>query len=279
MNNYDKALKRIECEKLKRPIITYSCIGPTGPAGPATIEVGKTYTIDPTDNASVKNVGTTQNAILEFSIPKGNGEKIRVGKTEVTDSNANVIDNFDGTTHTLDFYLPLGPTGPKGLELIESAYLVTFQDNYPPEGLKVSTMEEIPITRIEISTSDICSLNNNTIKFKKTGHYKISFKVNAYTKIDTTFNPDEDFVSLGFKPKDSDNIYIGASTFTSDNIEKTLIGEGILSVVNLDTEYNIVNLGKKDIYLKTPDLKNISSISYFINSPVTIIIEYLGRTQ
>lgn len=281
MNNYQKALKKIECEKKRRPILACSIPGPTGPKGPATISIGKTYTLNPNEDAMVKNTGTDENTILNFYIPKGNGDKIKVGKTYTVTENANVVDNLDNDMHTLDFYIPKGEkgdTGATGPQLIESSYLATFVDNYPDLGLKISPNENMPITRIEIMTSDICSLDNNTIKFKKIGHYKISFKVYTYTKIDGTFNPNEDFVALGFKPSNSDNIYIGSSNFT--NNEPSLIyASGILSVVDLNTEYNIVNLGKKDIYLKTPDLKNINSNSYFVNSPVTIIIEYLGKSS
>lgn len=43
-------------------------------------------------------------------------------------------------------------------------------------------MEDIPISRKEIDNKNIVTLNNNKIKFNKAGHYKISFKVNAYVK-------------------------------------------------------------------------------------------------
>lgn len=45
------------------------------------------------------------------------------------------------------------------------------------------------------------------------------FKVNAYVKKnDTNFDSNQDFVALDFKPKDSDNIYIGASAFITDEV-------------------------------------------------------------
>lgn len=48
----------------------------------------------------------------------------------------------------------------------------------------------------------------NNIKFRKIGHFKVSFKVNAYIKKnDTNFDPNQDFVALGFKQKDSNNLY------------------------------------------------------------------------
>ena len=43
----------------------------TGPTGPATITVGTTTTSAPGTSAIVTNTGTNQNAILNFTIPRG----------------------------------------------------------------------------------------------------------------------------------------------------------------------------------------------------------------
>ena len=53
--------------------------------------------------------------------------------------------------------------------------------------------------------------------------------------------------------------------------------QGVIAVNNLDEQYEVVNLGNKDIYLNSSDLNNIKSDSYFTKSLVTIIIEYMGR--
>ena len=45
--------------------------GPPGPQGPSTIDVGTTTTGAPGTNASVINAGTNVNAILDFTIPRG----------------------------------------------------------------------------------------------------------------------------------------------------------------------------------------------------------------
>ena len=45
--------------------------GPTGPQGPATITVGTTTNGLPGTSATVTNVGTPQNVILDFVIPSG----------------------------------------------------------------------------------------------------------------------------------------------------------------------------------------------------------------
>ena len=46
--------------------------GARGPQGPASISVGLTETVMPDSNASVENIGTAEDLILKFSIPKGN---------------------------------------------------------------------------------------------------------------------------------------------------------------------------------------------------------------
>lgn len=51
--------------------------GPEGPQGPtgdaATIAVGNVFTSAPGSNAEVSNTGTSSNAVLDFTIPRGGG--------------------------------------------------------------------------------------------------------------------------------------------------------------------------------------------------------------
>ena len=119
MNNNDNELLRCAMEKIKRDekFKPNCCIflptggtgtvgptGPTGPQGPATITVGLTTTTAPGTEASVTNVGTAENTILEFSIPAGatgaTGADGATGPTGPTGATG-----VDGAT---------GPTGPTG---------------------------------------------------------------------------------------------------------------------------------------------------------------------
>ena len=96
MNNNDNELERCAREKIKRdsrfkPACNTFIIndgigatgptGPTGPQGPTTISVGTTTTSEPGTDASVTNVGTSENVILEFNIPSG-----ATGATGATDT-------------------------------------------------------------------------------------------------------------------------------------------------------------------------------------------------
>lgn len=172
---------------------------------------------------------------------------------------------------------PTGPTGPRGnIERLPSSYLVTF--NTKDEGVEIENGTSLKIDRKELDDTNLISLDNtnNTIKFNKIGYYKVSFIASvSITKDNVDFNPNTDFVTLGFRQKDTDLIYIGASKWL-DNIGSQLTGHGIIRVVDTNTLYELANLSNKTIYLKAPSISNITSASYFTNSLLTIIIDYLG---
>lgn len=176
-----------------------------------------------------------------------------------------------------------GPTGPAGPEIRGAAYLVTYHlINYPEEGLEINVKERIPISRIEIDTDRLITLNENekTIKFNKTGFYKIKFIVNGYTaNVGSDFDPVKDFVTIGFRQTGTDNTYIGGSVFLKEPIATPLTSEGIITVVNTNNTYELVNLSKEKIFLNSPSIDDVSSNSYFTNPLAIIIIEYLGRAR
>ena len=176
-----------------------------------------------------------------------------------------------------------GPTGPAGPEIRGAAYLVTYHlITYPKEGLEVDVKERIPISRIEIDTDRLITLNENekTIKFNKTGFYKIKFIVNGYTvNVGSVFDPVKDFVTIGFRQTGTDNTYIGGSVFLKEPIATQLTSEGIITVVNTNNTYELVNLSKDKIFLNSPSIDDVSTNSYFTNPLAIIIIEYLGRAR
>ena len=109
-------------------------MGPQGPSGGATINVGNTTTVDSGSPASVTNVGTPLDVILDFEIPKGDkGDKGdigprglpgEIGRSEVIsidgtetinpEEDASVLDDFENNVHHLTFYIPKGLKGDKG---------------------------------------------------------------------------------------------------------------------------------------------------------------------
>ena len=76
MNNYEKACLKIQNYKRNNIGCCY-CFGNTGPTGPTgeaglgSISIGTTSTGAAGTNATVTNTGTAQDAILNFTIPRG----------------------------------------------------------------------------------------------------------------------------------------------------------------------------------------------------------------
>lgn len=170
-----------------------------------------------------------------------------------------------------------GPTGPAGDNLSRAAYIVTFNED-TKDGIAVLTNERVPLERVELDLTNLVTVDSNTIQFNTAGYYQITIIMSVYSdKTDTQFDSDNDFVSIGLREINTDNIYIGASEWSTDKIAKQMVAHGIIVVPNPKNIYELVNISKKTIYLHNPDIRNIQSISYFTNSVVTIVIDYLGR--
>ena len=162
---------------------------------------------------------------------------------------------------------------PKGQKIKEKDGTIT-------EGVNISSGKRIPINRVEIDTDNIITLNKNesTLKFNNIGYYKISIILSASIyPTNPNFDSKNDFISFGLRLVDTDEIYIGSSEWRQNKYASQIVAEGILSINNTDNTFEIINLGKKEFYLNSPDIKDINSKSYFVNSLVTINIEYLGR--
>lgn len=149
MNNYEKAWLKIQNYR-RNNIGGCCCFGNTGPtgatgeAGLGSISIGTTSTGAAGTNATVTNTGTAQDAILNFTIPRGatgvtgptgptgeTGETGATGPTGPTGADAETPTISIGTVTTgapgteatasisgtapnylLNLTIPQGPTGP-----------------------------------------------------------------------------------------------------------------------------------------------------------------------
>ncbi len=247
-------------------------IGPTGPTGPAGTSITILGSYDSIDQLQAEN-------------PNGNlGDGYLVGDdlyvwSDNENSWANV-GTIKGPTGPAGPQGIEGPTGPAGPQKISAAYFVSFEDNYPSDGLEIREGERLPIMRKELDTGNICEYdpNDNTIQFNKEGYYKISFTVNAYVPyFNTSFDSKIDFIAIGFELAGTNVPFVGDSQWATLGAPIKLFGQGIITVDNIANAYELINLSKRSIFLKTPNLKDTNTGSYFINAPVTIIVEYLGK--
>lgn len=269
-----KAIQKIEYDQQFKP--SCSCvIGPTGPTGPRG------------ENIACVNVLGSYNDydtfIKEHPTGNVNDSYLVNGDIYVWDNenkkwvNAGTIQGPKGEQGEIG---PTGPTGPDGPEKIKHAYLVTFNDGSSEDGIPVNSEDRLPINRKELDIYNLITLDSNeqTIKFNLVGYYKISFIISARVlKTDTVFDPKEDFISIGLRLENTDNIYIGNSEWIYNEGYIQLKAHGILAVDNPDNTYELINVGPKTIYLNTPDINYIKSSSYFTNSLVSIMVEYLGK--
>ena len=277
--------------------------GPTGPAGSSDrILMGDTTTLDPDKKAEVHDNGTEGMHMISFSIPRGvtglKGEKgdkgdadtIEIGATITLepDLEALVQDTGSGGQHILNFGIPRGATGltgergPAGPTFLPSAYLVKFNLNEYPTGVEVASNTRLPFTQKELDVSNIITLNtDHTIQFNKTGIYKLDFNVNAFGEMaGQEFDEGTDIIAIGFRKVDDTVIFVGESVFFYESKRvQQIIGSGTFIVNSTENKYELINLGKRSLFLKSPAQPNTLSTSYFLVPLIAMTIVYLGERE
>lgn len=143
--------------------------GPTGPSGPATITLGTTTTSDPGTNASVTNVGTNSNVILDFTIPRG-----AIGATGATGPTGPKGDQGQqgvaGPIGKQGETGPIGPTGP--------AYTALYGRKYDTTSTEIQ-LDGVAAMDIPLgSTGPIDGFltgTQNALTVTQTGIYKVDY--------------------------------------------------------------------------------------------------------
>ncbi len=176
--------------------------GERGEQGPSTIKVGNIETIEPTEKASVINVGTPVDVVLDFKIPKGEQgeqgprglpgeigrtEHIAIDETETLEPGepATVMDTFEDWVHHLAFSIPKGekgdqgergvqgPAGPPGTEFV-SSYGIRYSMVDTQLALPQGTDTKIPLPEKGVAFLTEYP-DDNSIKIKENGVYLVSY--------------------------------------------------------------------------------------------------------
>lgn len=267
------------------------------------ITIRSTTTGSPQENAKVIDTIKRGKHILDFIIPRGKDgtsfnilgyyDDINTLNNEHPEGNiadAYIVDKnlyiwSENTKSWQDVGKIKGPKGDKGdpgNNNIRAVYIVTFNDATTQYGIPVNSGEKLPLKRLELDTSKLITLDTqeSTIKFNENGLYKISFIVSAYPLVETQdFDPATDIVAIGLREKDTDNIYIGASQFVYNGEPVQTTGQGIITITDTTKSYELSNISPKTIYLESPDIRNLKTVSYFSNSLITLTIEFLGKAN
>ena len=205
MNNncFDNKIKKIlDCGKQCNctPVIV-GPTGPTGPQGPASIAVGVTTTTDPGTNASVTNVGTDDNVILNFNIPKGETGPIgpqgipgTEGPTGPTGPQGlQGLQGIQGPTG------PTGPTGPQGLQGLQGIQgptgpagptaIETYGSKYNTStdniSLETNIAQNIPLGN-NGPTNKITTATQNTLTITENGVYLVEYGFSGSSSTNAT---------------------------------------------------------------------------------------------
>ena len=205
MNNncFDNKIKKnLDCGKKCNctPIIV-GPTGPTGPQGPASIAVGVTTTTDPGTNASVTNVGTDDNVILNFNIPRGETGPIgpqgipgTEGPTGPTGPQG--LQGIQGPTGPTGpagpqglqglqgIQGPTGPTGPAGPTAIET-YGRKYNTSTDNISLETNIAQNIPLGN-NGPTNNITTATLNTLTITENGVYLVEYGFSGSSSTNAT---------------------------------------------------------------------------------------------
>ena len=199
MNNncFDNKIKKIlDCGKqcncipvIVGPTGPTGPTGPAGPQGPASIAVGVTTTTDPGTNASVTNVGTDDNVILNFNIPRGETGPIGPqgipgieGPTGPTGPQG--LQGLQGLQGIQGPTGPTGPTGPAGPTAIET-YGRKYNTSTDNISLETNIAQNIPLGN-NGPTNNITTATQNTLTITENGVYLVEYGFSGSSSTNAT---------------------------------------------------------------------------------------------
>lgn len=255
MNNncFDNKIKKIlDCGKQCNCIpVIVGPTGPTGPQGPASIAVGVTTTTDPGTNASVTNVGTDDNVILNFNIPKGEtgpigpqgipGIEGPTGPTGPTGPQG--LQGLQGIQG------PTGPTGPAGPTAIET-YGRKYNTSTDNISLETNIAQNIPLGN-NGPTNNITTATQNTLTITENGVYLVEygFSGSSSTNATLTVEVNQNANAIGGTSIVKTVTANNNTDFNSSTINSFAVGDEIGLSINSSTAATITPANGTNAYL------------------------------
>ncbi len=194
-----KAIKKIKEDEKFKPTCNGVIIGPTGPQGPqgpATITVGTTTTTTAGTNASVTNVGTNENVVLNFSVPQGNtGPQGLQGPTGPTGPQGE--QGSQGIAGPQGQQGPTGPAGPAATSPT-TTYGRKYDTTVTPISLEANIAQDVPIGSNGPSNG-IALGTQNKLVIETDGIYLVEyfFSGSASTNTEVSLNVKQNQNSIG----------------------------------------------------------------------------------
>ena len=244
------------------------------------IQAGDVTTLNPEDAAEVTSRTIDDTLIFDFKIPRGfPGDKGDTGERGPQGFPGERGDKGEtGDIGPQGLKGDRGEQGPAGPLSIPCAFVLSYNDDpntFPVAGMEIASNTRLPLNRMEAHHDDIITLDSdqNTIQFKQTGLYYVSFVTNAYIKkANADFNPQVDFVAVSFRENGSDRIIASANTWSNEEVAHNISGQGLLVVNDTTSLYELVNTQKRSIYINGADVTQTVSNSYFTVPMVSVVI-------
>lgn len=217
--------------------------GPAGPQGPqglpgqdgtdgqnATITIGQTTTLAPGSQATVSNVGTATNAVLDFGIPEGQqgiqgiqgepGINAQAYVTQNTGSATITIEDADGTTTATVYDGTDGTNGTDGFSPI-----ATVTQNTGSATISITDQNGTTTATVYDGTPGTIP-NDATLTIQKNGSDVATFTANSSTNTTANITVPTQFSDLSGTVATSQ---IADSSVTSSKLDNSdnwvLIGE------------------------------------------------------
>ena len=270
MNNncFDNKIKKIlDCGKQCNctPIIV-GPTGPTGPQGPASIAVGVTTTTDPGTNASVTNVGTDDNVILNFNIPRGETGPIGPQGIPGTEGPTGPT-GPQGLQGLQGIQGPTGPTGPQGLQGLQGIQgptgptgpagptaIETYGRKYNTStdniSLETNIAQNIPLGN-NGPTNNITTATQNTLTITENGVYLVEygFSGSSSTNATLTVEVKQNANAIGSTSIVKTVTANNNTDFNSSTINSFAVGDEIGLSINSSTAATITPANGTNAYL------------------------------
>lgn len=202
--------------------------GPRGPRGPVTITVGNTTTGLPDAKATVVNSGTSDDIILDFTIPRGStGPMGPAGAQGIQGPQGLKGDQGpQGIQGTPGVQGPTGPTGPRGPAGFESMFGRKYDNAANNITLEANIAQTIPLGSTG-PNSGITTGTQNALTITQNGTYQIDYYFSGSTNVNANVTVE---ISQNQTP-------IGSTTIIKDveaNKDTDFVGSSINSFANGD---------------------------------------------
>lgn len=213
---------------------------PTGGSGTVTVKVKSTSTLPAGSMATVDNVGTDEDVLLDFGIPRGDvGDtpNIEIGIVSTLLPGSPATASMTGTPENPLLNLGI-PEGKSSARCVYASFFGALLNDVNTPSL-VASGARIPWKILNNNGQGLVipAPDNSYFRFTKMGRYLCVFSLRCATKV----SGDNTVVNWGIYAQSiAKTMVTSASAFVTPNMTN-ISGVGIFDVTDVAEQYNFVN--------------------------------------